>query len=75
MAFSENFTGVQATPAADHLFQIRPPDEAHRQLLEEHASAYHHTVAPSISLSALSRLSLWFLWHELKFRMRMTGAS
>jgi hypothetical protein len=50
--FPENITGVASTLAADHLFQIRPPTEAHI-LPESQVIAYHHTTA---QLSFLSRV-------------------
>ncbi len=49
-AFPEKITGVQSTPAADHLFNIRPDTEA-RPLPEEQAQAYHHTTAQLLFLS------------------------
>ena len=53
-AFPEKITGVQSTPAADHLFQIRPESEA-RVLPEEQARAYHHTTAQLLFLSRVRR--------------------
>ena len=53
-AFPEKITGVQSTPAADHLFQIRPASEA-RLLPEEQARAYHHTTAQLLFLSRIQR--------------------
>ena len=53
-AFPEKITGVQSTPAADHLFQIRPASEA-RPLPEEQARAYHHTTAQLLFLSRVRR--------------------
>ena len=53
-AFPEKITGVQSTPAADHLFQIRPASEA-RPLPEEQARAYHHTTAQLLFLSRVLR--------------------
>ena len=43
-AFPEKITGVQSTPAGDHLFLVRPSDEA-KYLPEEQAQAFHHTTA------------------------------
>ena len=53
-AFPEKITGVQSTPAADHLFQIRPDSEV-RPLPEEQARAYHHTTAQLLFLSRVRR--------------------
>jgi hypothetical protein len=39
--FPEETTGVAATPAADHLFQVR---EDGRKLNDKQANAFHHTV-------------------------------
>jgi hypothetical protein len=39
--FSEEITGVPATPAADHLFKVREDD---KKLSKEQADAFHHTV-------------------------------
>jgi hypothetical protein len=48
--FPEKITGVQSTPAGDHLFQVRPPDEA-KYLPKEQARAFHHTTAQLLFLS------------------------
>jgi hypothetical protein len=53
-AFPENIMGVQSTPAADHLFNIRPDTKA-RPLPEEQARAYHHTTAQLLFLSRVRR--------------------
>ena len=53
-AFPEKITGVQMTPAADHLFQIRPDTES-RPLPEEQARAFHHTTAQLLFLSRVRR--------------------
>ena len=49
-SFPEKITGVQTTPASDHLFQVRPAHEA-RPLPEEQARALHHTTAQLLFLS------------------------
>ncbi|KAL7464347.1 hypothetical protein ACHAXS_004676 [Conticribra weissflogii] len=52
--FPELITTPAATPAADHLFQVR--DNPHgRQLPEQQAVIYHHTVAQLLFLSARAR--------------------
>jgi hypothetical protein len=48
--FPEKITGVQATPAGDHLFQVQPDTEA-RPLLEGQAQAFHHSTAQLLFLS------------------------
>ena len=50
----ELITGKSATPAAEHLFSIRDADEA-KYLLEEKATAFHHTTAQLIFLSSRAR--------------------
>jgi hypothetical protein len=52
--FPEKITGVASSPAADHLFKIRPPDEA-RVLPESQAIAFHHTTAQLLFLSRVRR--------------------
>jgi hypothetical protein len=52
--FPEEITGFRATPAADHLFDVRDPSDA-RPLPEEQARAFHHTVAQLLFLSARAR--------------------
>jgi len=53
-AFPEKNTGVQATPAGDRLFQVRPPTEA-TFLSEEQARVFHHTTAQLLFLSRVRR--------------------
>jgi hypothetical protein len=48
--FPEEISGFRATPAADHLFDIRDPSVA-RILPEEQARAFHHAVAQLLFLS------------------------
>ena len=50
-AFPEKITGVSSTPAADHLFNVRPPAEEAKLFPEEQARAFHHTVAQLLFLS------------------------
>ena len=52
--FPEKITGVQSTPAADHLFSVRPDNES-RPLPEEQARAFHHTTAQLLFLSRVRR--------------------
>ncbi len=53
-AFPKKITGVQSTPASDHLFQVRPTSEA-TFLPEDQAGAYHHTTAQLLFLSRVRR--------------------
>ena len=53
-AFPEKITGVQATPAGDRLFQVRPPTEA-TFISEEQARVFHHTTAQLLFLSRVRR--------------------
>ncbi len=48
-AFPEKIMGVTSTPAADHLFAIRPSAEA-RILPEDYARVFHHTTSTHISI-------------------------
>ena len=49
-AFPEKNTSAAATPASDHLFEVR--DESEQKLLaEERARAFHHLVAQLLFLS------------------------
>jgi hypothetical protein len=48
--FPEKITGVSSTPAADHLFKIRDPNDA-LLLPEQQAIAFHHTTAQLLFLS------------------------
>ena len=43
-SFPEELMGTSATPAADHLFQVRTPTEA-KPLPEEQSVAFHHITA------------------------------
>jgi hypothetical protein len=53
-AFPEKIRAAAATPAADHLFEVR--DESERKLLpEEQARAFHHSVAQLLFLSGRAR--------------------
>jgi hypothetical protein len=52
--FPEKITGVTSSPAADHLFQVRPTSEA-KILPEEQARAFHHTTAQLLFLSRVRR--------------------
>ena len=52
--FPEVIKGGAATPAADHLFQVREDEEA-KLLPKEQALSFHHTVAQLLFLSARDR--------------------
>ena len=52
--FPEKITGAASSPAADHLFKVRPPSEA-LLLTEDLATAYHHTTAQLLFLSRVRR--------------------
>ena len=52
--FPGKITGVSSTPAADHLFNVRPPTKA-KLIPEEQACAFHHTVAQLLFLSRVRR--------------------
>ena len=45
---------MTSSPAADHLFQVRPANEA-KILPEEQARAFHHTAAQLLFLSRARR--------------------
>ncbi len=49
-SFPEKVTGLTSSPAADHLFKVRPPSEA-KFFPEEQAVAFHHTAAQFLFLS------------------------
>jgi hypothetical protein len=53
-AFPEKITGVTSTPAADHLFAVRPSAEA-RLLPKDQAQGFHHTTAQLLFLSWVCR--------------------
>jgi hypothetical protein len=52
--FPEAIVSTAATPAADHLFTIRPKNEC-KPLNESEAMAFHHSVAQLIFTSARAR--------------------
>ena len=53
-AFPEKITTSAATPASDHLLEVR--DESEQKLLpEEQARAFHHSVAQLLFLSGRAR--------------------
>ncbi len=54
MTFPEKITTIASSPAADHLFQDRPPTEA-QFLPEDQARAFHHTTAQLLFLSCVRR--------------------
>ena len=54
LAFPEKITGHTSSPAADHLFKVRPTSEAHL-LPEEQAMEFHHTTAQLLFLSRVRR--------------------
>jgi hypothetical protein len=53
-AFPEKIMGMISTPAADHLFAVRPLTEA-CLLPEDHAWNFHHTTAQLLFLSRVCR--------------------
>ncbi len=53
-AFPEKMTGVQSTPAGDHLFQVCSPTEA-TFLPKEQANTFHHTTVQLLFLSRICR--------------------
>ena len=53
VAFPEK-TSVAATPAADHLFEVRD-DEEPNPLPQEQSRAFHHSVAQLLFLSGRAR--------------------
>ena len=53
-AFPEKITSAAATPAADHLFEVRD-DEERKPPPEEQARAFHHSVAQLLFLSGRQR--------------------
>ena len=52
--FQEEIKSVAATPAAEHLFEVRE-DNTEKLLLEEQALAFHRTTAQLLFLSARAR--------------------
>lgn len=52
--FPELICSISASPAADHLFDIHEDSES-RKLPEEHAVAFHHTVAQLLFLCRRAR--------------------
>ena len=52
--FPEKITGVSSTPAADHLFDVRPQHEV-SFLPEEQARSFHHTTAQLFFLLRVQR--------------------
>eukprot|EP00804_Cyclotella_cryptica_P008907 CCRYP_012017-RA/>CCRYP_012017-RA protein AED:0.23 eAED:0.23 QI:0/0/0/0.75/0.33/0.25/4/0/1155 len=56
--FSQAITKTSSTQAAEHLFQIRDPEEVEKQgkfLSEEYARHFHHTVAQLLFISTRAR--------------------
>ena len=53
-AFPEKITTAAATPASDHLFEVRD-ESKHKLLPEEQARAFHHLVAQLLFLSGRAR--------------------
>ena len=51
--FPELLGDIVTSPAAGHLFKVRPDDEA-RLLLEEHAISFRHFVARDIQIAVVS---------------------
>ena len=72
----ETITGKAAMPAADHLFTVRDEKET-RELKEERALAFHHTVAQLLFMSTRARHNIQtavaFLTMRVKVLKRMIG--
>ena len=67
--FPEPITSTTPTPAADHLFTVRPDDE--RKLLpEEQAQAFHRSTAQLLFLSQRARPDMQTLVSFLTKRVR-----
>ncbi len=67
--FPEMITGKAATPAADHLFTIRDEKEA-RELKEERALVFHHTVAQLLFMSRRARHNIQMAVAFLTMRVK-----
>jgi hypothetical protein len=52
--FPEKITGMALSPATDHLYKVRPQEEA-RVLPKDLARAYHHTTAQLLFLLCIHR--------------------
>ena len=76
--FPEPITSTAPTPAADHLFTVRP-DEERKLLREEQAQAFHRSTAQLLFLSQRARPNMQtlvsFLTKRVRSPMRMTVAS
>ena len=72
----KKITGKVAMPAADHLFTVRDEKET-RELKEERALAFHHTVAQLLFMSTRARHNIQtavaFLTMRVKVLKRMIG--
>ena len=56
--FPDEIGKSASTPASDHLFQVRDPEEAEtlrKYLPEEQAAHFHHTVAQLLFISSRVR--------------------
>ena len=65
----EPITSTAPTPAADHLFTVRP-DEEQKSLPEEQAQAFHRTTAQLLFLSQRTRPDTQTLVSFLTKRVR-----
>jgi hypothetical protein len=67
--FPEAITGTAPTPAAEHLFDVRP-DEERKILNEEQARAFHHSVAQLLFASSRARKDIQTAVSFLTTRVR-----
>ena len=70
--FPKPITSTAPTPAADHLFTVRPDDEL-KLLPEEQAQVFHRTTAKLLFLSQRARPDMQTLVSFLTKRVRSLG--
>ena len=71
--FPQEIRKASSTPAADHLFNIRDPEETEKEgkwLSEEHAQHFHHAVAQLLFLSVRARRDIQTTVSFLTTRVR-----
>ena len=71
--FPEEIRRASSTPAADHLFNIRDPEETEKEgkwLSEEHAQHIHHAVAQVLFVSVRARRDIQTAVSFLTTRVR-----
>jgi hypothetical protein len=71
--FPEEIRKTSSSPAADHLFNVRDPEETEKQgkwLSEEHAQHFHHAVAQLLFLSVRARRDIQTAVSFLTTRVR-----